>query len=102
MKLSIPRLTLGSTRNHLRLLPEDHQYVVEHGHVVRRDGVEFIILSDYDIPKDDRRKESSRRLVGIEAQICPTSGCLISIHRHANARRRPPYRRQHRRAQAYR
>ena len=69
MKLSfdIPQLALGRTRSHLRLSPDEQQYVVEHGHIVRRDGHEFIVLREYDIPETDRRQKRYQRLVGIEA-----------------------------------
>lgn len=104
MKLSFdfPRFTLGETKYHLHLSADELQYVADHGHVVQRGGVEFIVLSEYDIPIDEQRKGRFQRLIGIEALVCPTSGCLHSIHRQSKAHRLQPYKRHQRRGQSYR
>jgi hypothetical protein len=77
-----------------RLSAEDVEYVLEHGHRLRRTGVEFCVLRSRDIPPADRRVAG--HLEGTVVLVAD-NGVAITVYRNRRAlaeiRRKAKYRR---------
>jgi hypothetical protein len=77
-----------------RLSAEEVEYVLEHGHRLRRTGVEFCVLRSRDIPPADRRVAG--HLEGTVVLVAD-DGVAVTVYRNRRAlaeiRRKAKYRR---------
>lgn len=84
--MAVPALSLIHT-DHAQLRETERsflsravEYVVQHGTLVHRTGIEFYILRDDDLPHADRRNDTIARLRGTVVLV-GRNGAVITLYR---------------------
>lgn len=69
-------------------------YVLKHGRLIRRTGVQFYVLGARDVPLQDRRRSSISRLIGTTILVA-RDGTIITVYRNRRTLRAIARKRKH-------
>ena len=62
-------------------------YIVQHGRLLRRTGIQFYFLAERDVPPDDRRLAWVQRLIGATLLVSPEGDTVITLYKNRKALR---------------